>query len=237
MALEGQPPAYSDHFSASLSMSPWKNGFVQVEGYLKLQENLRFHEINFQNLQAGFNGSPLFNDNEGFSRGVELLFRQTGNRWELSQSYTYSITELRNDRFRNRDWFYADWDRRHRFNTVVSYQFFEGFSASMNWVASSGQPDRIRFSEPEQDRLGIYSRVDLSIEYSGSLGFGNQGDERSPQFRLQAGVYNLTDRNNPWYREWIQTIDDSGIRPRLSPEQVDVYDLGFQPSVSMAVYF
>jgi hypothetical protein len=54
---------------------------------------------------------------------------------------------------------------------------------------------------------------------------------------LQAGVYNLTDRNNPWYREWIQTVDDSGIRPRLSPRQVDVYDLGFQPSVSVAVYF
>jgi len=232
MALDGQPPARSDHLSASLSASPWSNAFIQVEGYLKMQENLRFHEINFQNIEASFNGSPLFNDNEGYSRGAEVLFRQTGRRWEVSQSYTYSITELRNDRFQDRGWFYADWDRRHRFNTVASYRFFDGLKASVNWVASSGRPDRIRLSEPEQDRLGKYSRVDLSLEYSGEL-----GESGGTRLRLQAGVYNLTNRNNPWYREWVQTIDDSGLRSQLSPEQVDVYDLGFQPSVSLGIYF
>lgn len=239
MALDGQPPARSDHFSASLSMRPWTNAFLQVEGYLKMQENLRFHEINFQNLEAGFNGSPLFNDNEGLSRGVEVLFRQAARKWEISQSYTYSITELRNDRFQNRDWFYADWDRRHRFNTLASFRFFEGLQAGINWVTSSGRPDRIRFSEPEQDRLGMYSRIDLSLEYSGRIGKveSSLGTNNAPRFRIKAGVYNLTDRKNPWYREWVQTVDNSGFRPELTPTEVDVYDLGFQPSVSLGIYF
>src|SRR6056297_3287308 len=232
MALDEQPPARSDHLSASLSASPWSNAFIQVEGYLKMQENLRFHEINFQNIEASFNGSPLFNDNEGYSRGAEVLFRQTGRRWEVSQSYTYSITELKNERFRDGDWFYAEWDRRHRFNTIVSYDVSPGLKASVNWTYSTGRPDRIRIAEESQERLGKYSRVDLSLEYSGEL-----GESGGTRLRLQAGVYNLTNRNNPWYREWVQTIDDSGLRSQLSPEQVDVYDLGFQPSVSLGIYF
>lgn len=229
MALDQQPPALSDHLSASVSVKPWQNAFFQIEGYLKRQQNLRFHKINFQNVESTFDGNPWFVDNDGYSRGAEFMFRQTFGRADITQSYTYSITELKNERFRNGDWFYAEWDRRHRFNTVVSYEIARGLKASVNWTYSTGRPDRIRLTEPTQDRLDHYSRVDLSLGYSSTI--------KETKFRLQAGVYNLTNRNNPWYREWVQTIDNSGIRPRLSPEQVDVFDLGVQPSVSVGIYF
>src|SRR6056297_234559 len=229
MALDGQPPALSDHISASVSATPWRNAFFQVEGYLKQQQNLRFHEINFQNVESTFGGNPWFVDNDGYSRGLEFMVRQSLGRADITQSYTYSITELKNERFRNGDWFYAEWDRRHRFNTIVSYDIIRGLKASVNWTYSTGRPDRIRLTEETQDRLGTYSRLDLSLGYSGTI--------HETNIRVQAGVYNLTNRKNPWYREWVQTIDNSGIRPRLSPEQVDVYDLGIQPSVSVGIYF
>jgi hypothetical protein len=229
MALDEQPPALSDHFSASVSATPWQNAFFQVEGYLKQQQNLRFHEINFQNVESSFDGNPWFVNNDGYSQGVEFMFRQSFGKADITQSYTYSITELKNERFRNGDWFYAKWDRRHRFNTIISYELTHRLKASVNWTNSTGRPDRIRLTEETQDRLGSYSRLDLSIGYSGTV--------KETKIRVQAGVYNLINRNNPWYREWVQTIDNSGIRPRLSPEQVDVYDLGIQPSISVGIYF
>lgn len=229
MALEDQPPARSDHFSASISAKPWHRGFVQVEGYLKRQQNLRFHEINFQNIESSFGGNPWFINNDGYSRGVEVLYRQSIGNADLTQSYTYSVTELKNDRFRDGEWFYAEWDQRHRFNTIASYQLTDGVQANLNWIYSTGRADRFRSSNAIQDRLGNYSRVDFSISYSGNLG--------SNRVRVQAGVYNLTDRKNPWYRNWVQRIDRTGIRPRLTPELVDVYDLGIQPSITFGFYF
>ena len=124
MALEDQPPAVSNHLSGSISFSPWQDAFFQIEGYVKQQKNLRFHEITFQNIESTFGGSPLFNDNDGFSRGVELMFRQVFGKADIVQTYTYGITELKNDRFRNGEWFYAEWDRRHSFNTIASYNIF-----------------------------------------------------------------------------------------------------------------
>jgi|AntRauTorcE11897_2_1112592.scaffolds.fasta_scaffold02802_4 hypothetical protein len=229
MALDGQPPAQSDHLSASVSTQPWRSAYLQVEGYLKRQKNLRFHEINFQNVESTFGGNPWFIDNDGFSRGLEVMFRQSLGNADITQTYTYSVTELKNNRFRNGEWFYAEWDRRHRFSTIASYQITKGLKASINWIYSTGRPDRIRLDEENQDRLGSYTRLDLSIGYSGTLGNNN--------LRVQAGVYNLTDQKNPWYREWVQRIDRSGVRPQLTPELVDVYDLGIQPSVSVGIYF
>jgi len=229
MALEDQSPAYSNHLSGNISFSPWQDAFFQIEGYVKQQKNLRFHEITFQNIESTFGGSPLFNDNDGFSRGVELMFRQAFGKADIVQTYTYGITELKNNRFRDGEWFFAEWDRRHRFNTFASYDIYPGLNASINWIYSTGRPDQIRLARDTQARLGSYSRLDLSLGYSTNIQGGS--------FSVQAGIYNLTNRQNPWYRDWVQTIDSSGFRPQLSPELVDVYDLGIQPSVSMGVYF
>lgn len=229
MALESQPPARSDHLSASISARPWNKAFVQLEGYWKRQINLRFHEITFQNIESSFDGNPWFFDNDGYSRGIEILFRQLFGKAEFTQSYTYSITELKNDRFRNGEWFYAEWDRRHRFNSIASYRITDGLQANINWTYSSGRPDQIRLSQEQQARLGNYSRIDFSVTYSAGV--------KSSKIKLQAGVYNLTDRNNPWYRNWVQQLDQSASSPRLTPTLVDVYDLGRQMSLTAGVYF
>lgn len=229
MALENQSPARSDHLSASLSFKPWRDFYFQFEGYVKQQQNLRFHEVSFQNIESTFGGSPLFNDNKGMSRGVEFMIRQVFDKGNIVQTYTNSVTELKNDRFRSGEWFYADWDRRHSFNTVATYSPLPRLGLSFNWVYSTGRPDQIRLTREFQDRLGGYSRIDLSAGYSAAIGSSN--------IKLQAGVYNLTNRNNPWYRDWVQQIDRSGIRPKLSSSLVDVYDLGRQISLSVGVYF
>jgi len=228
-ATEGQPPAVSDNLSAGIYLHPWRSALLQAEGYLKWQKNLRFHEINIQNLQSPTEQRPWFFDNDGFSRGLEIMFRQGLGRAEFIQSYTISSSELRNERLNAGEWFYAEWDRQHRFNTILTWNFTGNLKTAVNWIYSTGRPDRLELFSTEPGRLGHYSRVDLSITYSRNIG--------SERITLQAGVYNLLDRNNPWYREWVQVVDDSRVRPQLVPVEVDVYDLGFRPSFTVGVYF
>jgi len=228
-ATEEQKPAYADHLSAGIYLKPWSSALLQVEGYMKWQQNQRYHEINIQSLEGPFEGRPWFFDNEGYSRGIEFLFRQQLGRVDLTQTYTYSISELRNSSLNNGDWFYAEWDRSHRISSIITYNIFRELKLNLNWVYSNGVPDRLTLFREPGNRLGDYSRIDLSLLFN--QGMGNQS------LRIQAGIYNLTNRNNPWYREWVQTIDDSGIRPRLVPARADVYDLGMQPSISVSYFF
>jgi hypothetical protein len=228
-ATEDQKPASADHLSAGIYFKPWSSALFQVEGYMKWQQNQRFHEINIQSLEGPFEGRPWFFDNEGYSRGIEFLFRQPFGRVDLTQTYTYSISELRNNSLNNGDWFFAEWDRSHRFNSIITYSIFRELKLNLNWIYSTGVPDRLTLFREPGNRLGDYSRIDLSLLFNKDL--GNQS------LRIQAGIYNLTNRNNPWYREWVQTIDDSAIRPRLVPVLADVYDLGMQPSISLSYFF
>ena len=97
-------------------------------------------------------------------------------------------------------------------------------------MKSVGTPNRLYLvGYEEQRRLDNYRRLDLGLEYV--TGIGNQ------QVELNASVYNVTDEQNPWYRELNVVIDNSGTRSQLSSQAVDVYDLGIQPSFNVTVWF
>lgn len=228
-ALEGQTPARSDNLTAGVYISPWKHANFQTEAYLKWQGNLRYHEINIQNLEIPFQNRPWFSDNEGYSRGIELMFRQDIGKINVTQSYTWSVSELRNSRLNNGEWFFTELDRRHIFGTTITYRVEDGLIVSLNRIQSSGRPDKLTLFRDQPSRLGRYSRYDLSINYTIS------GERQS--LNIQAGVYNLSNRKNPWYREWVQTIDNTGIRTRLVPVKAEVYDLNIQPSFSVTYQF
>lgn len=228
-AVPGQAPSQSDTFTSGGYIDLWEGAKVQAEAYLKWQKKLRYHEINIQNLDVSFEDRPWFADNDGFSRGIEMMFRQILSWAEFSQSYTYSVTEMRNPRLNNGDWFYAEWDRRHQLKSVFKLMPANNFSLSFSWAYLTGSPDRLTLFREIPERLGIYSRLDAAFEY--------RKEFNGTAVVLQGGVFNLTDRDNPWYREWVQTIDDEGDRARLRPVKADVYDLGIQPSLSLNIQF
>jgi outer membrane receptor for ferrienterochelin and colicin len=112
---------------------------------------------------------------------------------------------------------------------MITLKAMRELKMHLNWLYATGVPDRLDLFSSGNDRLGDYSRIDVSVEYSWA--FSNQ------KLNIQAGIYNLMNRNNPWYRDWVLTIEERTIRNRFTPVQADVYDLGFQPSFSVSYHF
>ncbi len=228
-ATDEQKPSTTDQLTAGIYIRPWRNALFQTEGYVKWQQDLRFHEMNIQSTNTPFEAGPWYFDNEGYTRGIEFLFRQIVRPIEFTQTYTLGKTELKNPRLNSSQWYYATWDRRHQFNTMVTLQLIRDLRVHMNWLYATGVPDRLGLFSSGKDRLGDYSRIDLSVKYSTAI--SNQ------TLNIQAGIYNLMNRNNPWYRDWVLTIEVRTLRDRFTPVQADIYDLGFQPSFSVSYHF
>ncbi len=228
-ANEHQKPAAVDLWSAALRIRVAGGWFFRSEMYYKFQRNLRFHEINIQSVQSPLEGAPWFADNTGHARGLEFQAGYKGDRISLTQSYTLSRVELSNPRLNEGERFLAYWDRMHQLNSLLSLRLFSGFRLDGNWFLASGVPDRLDLFRSASTRLGSYSRMDLSASYEISSG--------THRWTLKAGVYNLTNRKNPWYRDWVLTVNEEmPPQRRLEPVQVVFYDLGFQPSFSLRYY-
>lgn len=228
-AVPEQPPTMSDLLSGGLYIDLWRGAQFQTEAYIKWQENIRYHEINIQNLDTSFENQPWFSDNDGYASGMELLFSQRLGKAAFSQSYTWSVTKMRNERLNSGEWFYTEWDRTHQFKTLLQLTPATGFDLHLSWTYLSGAPDRLTLFRKTPERLGDYIRTDLSISYSTQASGAG--------IVLRANFYNLTGRNNPWYREWVPVVTTEGGRTQLQPVQADIYDLGFHPSFSAQISF
>lgn len=228
-ASDQQPPSATGQLSSGIYFRPGERWLFQAEAYVKNQQNLRFHELNIQSVQQPITGAPWFSNMEGKSRGLEFMARYRTEYASFTQTYTLSSAELQNVRLNNGEWFYAYWDRRHQLNSIVEAHLLRKMRVQMNWLFASGVPDRLHLFDVGEGRLGMYGRLDLSLHYT---------MEKEPhRWVFQAGIYNVLNRKNPWYREWFLTLPDSAMPNRYIPQPADVYDLGFQPSFSIRYYF
>jgi len=228
-AVPEQPPTLSDMLSGGMYIDLWKGAQFQTEAYFKWQENMRYHEINIQNLDTSFENQPWFSDNDGYASGMELLFSQRFGKAALAQSYTWSVTKMRNERLNSGEWFYTEWDRTHQFKTLLQITPATGLDLNLSLIYLTGAPDRLTLFQETPQRLGGYVRSDLSISYS--------TEASGAGVVLRVNMYNLTGRNNPWYREWVPVVTSERGRAQLQPVQADIYDLGFQPSFSAQINF
>jgi hypothetical protein len=71
--------------------------------------------------------------------------------------------------------------------------------------------------------------LDFGVEVQRGVGPG--------VLHLSAAVYNLYDRSNTWYRTPIGVIGRAHEGRRVGLINVDVYDLGLQPSLEIAYRF
>lgn len=230
MVNQEQPPSEVEQYTAGLVFSPAGSFLIQVEGFLKYFDNLRLHEINTFSTANVLNPTPWFFDNEGKSEGIELSLLHNYKKLSFSHALALSRMEISNPEINNGDAFAAEWDRTWQYSFQAEIEFSKSFQANLGVVYATGAPDKLsQFEANKESRLGDYFRSDLGVTFTKP--FGNA------LLNTGLSIYNLFDRNNPWYREQTFVLDSSQPSERLIAVPADVYDLGFQPSFFVRVSF
>lgn len=233
LSNQDQPPSSVNHFSTGLYYQARDWVYLQVEGYFKQFANLRLHELNTGLVSESFRNedSPWFYENDGRSQGLELLMKNWLQDVVLTNAYTYSTSELKNELLNNGEYFYASWDRRHQLSSTVDIELHTGFHLLMAWTFGTGTPSRAEAVNQLQQnqRLPDYSRVDLSLNYKKQL--------QKTNLEASFSIYNAFDRENAWYSERKQVTVTTLNNTFQGAALTHVYDLGIQPSFNIKLSF
>ena len=230
LAGTNQPPTSVDYYSGGLYFDPLKHIYIQAEAYSKEFENLWLHKLNTFSLASSFGSNPWLTNNSGNARGVEFLLRNEFSFIDLNQTFTISEILLSNPAINDGTPFHADWDRTYQYNVTLGISPLNHFDLYLSWMYASGRPNKLAtFGNQDEKRLGDYQRADISVEYRRKL--------QSSTLQLSVTVFNLLNRQNPWYRELTYVIDQGASPQQFKSVPVDIYDLGLHPSFNISVTF
>ena len=230
LADADQPPTSADQLTAGLEFKPFKNVLIKTDVYRKEYKNLRLHELNTSSLSNTVSETPWYFQNSGDAAGLESMIRISAGIMNLTQTHTISSIKLQNDLLNNGEKFYAPWDRRHSFGTLLELPVTQNLSIYTSYTAASGTIDFLPNQESVASRrLPDYRRLDLSVSYVTTIG--------SNKASVKFSVFNVTDRQNTWYREYQPVIFTRQTIPAIRAELVDVFDLGIQPSFEVKLDF
>lgn len=230
LADANHPPTSVNYFSTGLYFTPSDHLFAQAEAYHKEFSNIRLHELNTFSLTNTFNNNPWYHNNKGRGMGIELLLKNKYRHINFTQTLTISEMKLSNPKINGGEPFYADWDRTYRYSAMVGVKPITDLTLYLSWMYASGTSNKLAtFGPQKEQRLGNYQRADVSAEYLHKFSGGH--------LNISLSIYNVLDRQNPWYRELAFVIDQGSSQNRFRSVPVDVYDIGFQPSFNISVGF
>ena len=149
-----------------------------------------------------------------------------------THSYTLSKMTIQHEAINDGQAYRADWDRRHQATTDVQGTLGPHLNWHVTWLLASGTPNSLAFAdttETEPATLPTYHRMDIGLQYRRAFG--------SMTLEATTSVFNVYDRNNTWYRSPVAVFDPAQMPRRVRFSNVDVYDLGFQPSFSLSLTF
>ena len=230
MSTSEQPPAGVDNMTGGVYVKMGRAVFAQAEVYAKWHHNLRQHETSVSRTRTGsLLLAPWMHDNTAFARGLEVMVRSRLGPLQWTNSYTLSRVEIRNAALDGGQPFRADWDRTHQLTSYVEAALANGVSANAAWLFATGSPNPLAAADAsEAATLPVYHRLDLSLSYRRALGHVT--------LVARAALFNVYDRANTWYRSPV-VVPGTTRPPRPTTVNVDVYDLGLQPSFALTVGF
>ena len=208
-----------------------------VGGYWKWMDNLLYFA----------DGGDLFNASlgswragvytgKGRSFGVEVTYGYHGKRLDARLAYTLSKTDRLFDRLNGGEWFPAKFDRRHMLNVTGEYILIqrERFKMGVTTLVAlqSGCWETVpigHYTVPsltgEAFTVDLYSGMNnyrMPTFFRWDAGWYMEKKSAHTKHRLNLGVYNLTNRHNPFLitydaetKEWKQ-ISLLPIMPSIS---------------------
>lgn len=162
------------------------------------------------------NYEELFFEGQGYSRGLELMYKLSTPRFDALAGYTFKLVEYRFDDINQGDWYPADHDQRHEVNALAIYRFGK-FSFASTWYFGSGtpytefeprrpvdtgdgggqSPPEVVFLLPTEEknssRFAPYNRIDLNLEYKREIG--------NVEMTLGANLFNVLNQTNSYDRQ------------------------------------
>ena len=228
-----QGPSSVNNLTGGMYIKISPSTLFQVEGYFRDYEKLRRHEINAPTQLSTSNAQrfvPWFSENNAYAQGIEALLRQRIGKILWTHSYTLSKVELQNDQTLEGNRYPAEWDRRHQYTTNLQLDISSRISATLSWFYATGNPDVFTYTtDTPPERLPDYHRMDTSFSIEQPL--------NASMLKVTLSIYNLYNAENTWYRDKVQVFNSR--RPALGTGflDVDVFDLGFQPSFDISLAF
>ncbi len=183
---------------------------VSVEGYYRMTQN-QIDYIDGANLLLNkyLEGDLL--SGRGRAYGLEFYAQRKTGRLNGWISYTLGKTELKVDGINRNNWYPTRYDQRHNIKVVAFYDINKRWSASANFIFTSGTPTTfptsryvvegvlIPYNANESRnnvRLPAYNRLDLSLRLEGKR--VRKGKERKNHDYWVFSVYNVYARKNPF---------------------------------------
>ncbi|MBI1223522.1 MAG: TonB-dependent receptor plug domain-containing protein [Bacteroidetes bacterium] len=188
-----------------------------VEGYYKWMNNVLDYAEGVSFASAQIDWEDRVKQGIGRAYGVEFLFQKKFGNVYGWLGYTLSWNKRKIDGINNDEWYYYRYDRRHQVNLMLGIPVNDRSSYSFNVVYGTGYPvtfpygryldingnQVFDYEKKNGYRLSYYLRFDVSYTGKRSLWGGDI------QRELILSVYNLLNRNNPYYL-YISTDPNTG---------------------------
>jgi hypothetical protein len=245
------PPQRSQQAAVGLAKDiPERKLYFTLEGYYKTSH----HVIAYKN-GSGFlsiendisaNWENKVTSGKGWAYGVEFLLHKKEGRFSGWIAYTLSWTQVQFDSINLGKKYYSTYDRRHDASVVLIYKPNARITCSTTWVYGTGNritlpagtyPNDIQynysqnqyrtfFTEKNAYIMPAYHRWDVGIQFHKQL---KQKRERT----IEVSVYNLYNRNNPYFYYIIVT--GTKDNPNRKLKQVSIFPI--LPSVAYRIKF
>ena len=199
---------YNFNSKLNINLGAYYKYFDNIIDYQETTD-LFFYILNDADFVPPFNSGENWESRvivgTGRSRGLEFLANYQSSKMKIWLSYSYGKSERRFEQIQNNEYFPYRYDFRHDLSLGITGSIKENIDYSLLWVYNEGRrytlaTETFTTSEGEvipippnrnNQKFPAFHHLDFNLRFSELFGIN--------ELTLNAGVYNLYNRFNPYY--------------------------------------
>lgn len=251
-ATKKVPPQKSQQFAMGLAKDfPDQHLYFTLEGYYKESKNVVTYKNGANYLSVdndvSSNWENQVTSGKGWAYGLEFLLHKKAGKFSGWLAYTLSWSQVQFELINQGRKYFSTYDRRHDASVVLIYKPSSRLTFSTTWVYGTGnritlpegtypnmdpsgnfdaQNYRTFFTDKNAYKMPAYHRWDIGVQFHKQL---KRGMERT----IEVSVYNLYNRNNPYFYYIVAIEKQNYITRKL--KQVSLFPV--LPSIAYRIKF